>query len=74
MRRGYNAITDGSEGVRLDGVGAMEVSESRGFITGVMDGLRSVSGSREQARIEAAEDEREGRERRDYDGEDEDML
>lgn len=74
MRRGYSAITDGSEGVRLDGVGAMEVSESRGFITGVMAGLRSVSVSREQARREAAEEERENRARRDEYDEDDDMT
>lgn len=71
MRRGYGAITDGSEGVRLDGVGAMEVSESRGFITGVMAGLRSVGVSREQARREAAAEERENRARQDeYDDDD----
>lgn len=47
LRRGYAAITDGSEGVRFDGVGAMEVSESRGFVMGVMRGLAGVSGGRE---------------------------
>lgn len=74
MRRGYQEITDGSEGVRLDGVGAMEVSESRGFIMGLMGGLRMVGGSREQARREAAEEERENRARREEDDEDEDMT
>lgn len=74
MRRGYQAITDGSEGVRLDGVGAMEVSESRNFIMGVMGGLRMVGGSREQARREAAEDERENRARQEEEDEDEDMT
>ncbi|KAK5081692.1 DNA replication protein psf2 [Lithohypha guttulata] len=73
MRRGYNAITDGSEGVRLDGVGAMEVSESRGFIAGVMGGLKNIGRSREQARREAAEEERDSRMRQD-DEEDEDMT
>lgn len=74
MRRGYSAITDGSEGVRLDGVGAIEVSESRGFIANVMSGLRSIGGSREQARREAAEEERENRARQEDEDEDEDML
>lgn len=74
MRRGYQAINDGSEGVILDGVGAMEVSESRGFIMGLMGGLRMVGGSREQARREAAEEERENRARQDDEDEDEDML
>lgn len=73
LRRGYAAITDGSEGVRLDGVGAMEISESRGFIMGVMSGLRMVGGSREQARRDAAAEERENRARREEEDEDEDM-
>lgn len=33
--------------MRFDGVGAMEVSESRGFVMGVMRGLGGVSGGRE---------------------------
>lgn len=74
MRRGYAAITDGSEGVRLDGVGAMEVSESRGFIVDVMRGLRTIGGSREQARREAAEEDRENRARQEEEDEDEDMT
>lgn len=73
LRRGYSAITDGSEGVRLDGVGAMEVSESRGFIMGVMSGLRMVGGSREQAKREAAQEERNNRARQQEEDEDEDM-
>lgn len=73
LRRGYSAITDGSEGVRLDGVGAMEISESRGFIMGVMSGLRMVGGSREQARREAAQEERDNRARQQDEDEDEDM-
>lgn len=72
LRRGYSAITDGGEGVRLDGVGAMEVSESRGFVMGVMAGLQLVGGSREQARREAAEEERENRARIQGDGDDDD--
>ena len=73
MRRGYKDITDGSEGVILNGVGAMEISESRAFITGVMAGLRSVGGSREQARRETAEEERENREREEGDDDDDDL-
>ena len=74
MRGGYSAITDGSEGVRLDGVGAMEISESRGFIMNVMSGLRTIGGSREQARREAAEEERENRARQEDEDDDEDMT
>ncbi|KAJ9650272.1 DNA replication protein psf2 [Neophaeococcomyces mojaviensis] len=76
MRRGYEAITDGSEGVNLDGVGAMEVSESRGFITDVMGGLRMIGASREAARREREQEERESGARRGagraYDGDEED--
>lgn len=74
MRWGYQAINDGSEGVILDGVGAMEVSESRDFIMGLMGGLRMVGGSREQSRREAAEEERENRARQEDEDEDEDMM
>jgi len=38
MRKGIEILTGEGEGVRLDGVGATEVGESRGFITGVIDG------------------------------------
>lgn len=64
MRRGFEAITDGSEGVSLDGVGAMEISESRGFIVEVMGGLRIIGASREAARREREQEERENDARR----------
>lgn len=71
MRRGLEAVS-GEHGLRLDHVGAMEVAESRGLITGLMDGLRKIGASKEQARREREEEERENRQ---YDeGEDEDML
>ena len=41
----------------LQGVGAMEVSEGRSFIVGVMDGLRKLGASKEAARREREEDE-----------------
>lgn len=41
----------------LKGVGAMEVSEGRQFIVGVMDGLRKLGQSREMTRREREEDE-----------------
>jgi GINS complex subunit 2 len=34
------SVLDGAGGVGLRGVGGMEVGESRGFIGGVVDGLR----------------------------------
>ena len=74
MRKGVEVLTGDGDGVRLDGVGAMEISESRGFITGVIDGLRKIGASREQARREREEEEREnGRYGQDED-EDEDMT
>ncbi len=45
----------------LRGVGAMELAESRGFVLGVVDGVRKIGGSVESARREA-EEEREGEE------------
>jgi GINS complex subunit 2 len=75
MRKGVEVLSGEGDGVRLDGVGAMEVSESRGFITGVIDGLRKIGASKEQARKEREEEEREnGRYGAGDDDEDEDMT
>ncbi|KAF4626081.1 hypothetical protein G7Y89_g12081 [Cudoniella acicularis] len=41
----------------LIGVGAMELAEGRQFIVGVMDGLRKLGASREQARRDREEEE-----------------
>lgn len=38
-----DAAATGGGGVALTGVGAMEISEGRGFIAGVVDGLRYVT-------------------------------
>lgn len=72
MRRGIEAVS-GEHGVRLDHVGAMEVAESRGLISGLMNGLRKIGASREQATREREEEERENRQF-DDDEEDEDMM
>ena len=72
MRKGVEVLSGEGDNVKLDGVGAMEVAESRGFITGVVDGLRKLDMSREQARREQDEAEQEGGYGRD-DDEDEDM-
>jgi GINS complex subunit 2 len=58
MRKGVEILSGEGEGVRLDGVGAMEVGESRGFITGVINGLRKIGASKEQARKEREAEER----------------
>jgi GINS complex subunit 2 len=50
--KGFGVLTGEGEGVRLDGVEAMEVGEGGGFITGVIDGLRKIGASKEQARKE----------------------
>ncbi|KAI9849377.1 MAG: DNA replication protein psf2 [Thelocarpon superellum] len=55
------AVLDGGS-VSVKGVGAMEVGEGRAFIAGVVDGLRKIGASREQAR----------KEREDADGGDDD--
>jgi len=59
MRKQIETLGGEGEGVRLDGIGAMEVGESRGFITGVIDGLRRIGASKEQARKEREAEERE---------------
>lgn len=74
MRKGVEVLSGDGEGTRLDGVGAMEVSESRGFITGVMDGLRKIDASREQARRDREDEERENRRYNDDDGDEDDEM
>ena len=74
MRKGVEVLSGDGEGVRLNGVGAMEISESRGFITGVIDNLRKIGASREQSRREREEEERENGRYNQYDEEDEDMT
>jgi GINS complex subunit 2 len=76
MRKGVEVLSGEGDGVRLDGVGAMELSESRAFIAGVIDGLRKIGASKEQARREREEEEREnGRYGADEDeDEDDDMT
>ena len=59
MRKGTDVLSGEGEGVRLTGVGAMEVAEGRGFITGVEDGLRKIGASKEIARREREAEERE---------------
>jgi len=74
MRKlGVENVSGDGEGTRLDGIGAMELAESRGFITGVMDGLRKMDASREQARRERDEEERESRRYADDEDEDDEM-
>ena len=48
MRAGVHVL-EGTGVLYLTGVGAMEVAEGRGFVSGVVDGLRKIGASREQA-------------------------
>lgn len=74
LRKGVGVLSGEGEGVRLDGVGAMEVGEQGAFIRGVVDNLRKLGGSREQARREERASQRHGGGReQDDDGEDDDM-
>lgn len=41
LRKGVKVL-DAGGGVQMNGVGGMEVAEYRGFVTGVVDGLRLV--------------------------------
>ena len=51
IRKGVEVL-DAGAGVQMSGVGGMEVAECRGFIGGVVDGLRKIGASREQMRRE----------------------
>ncbi|KAH7134391.1 GINS complex protein-domain-containing protein [Dactylonectria macrodidyma] len=53
MRASTTELQNGVDSVMsLRGVGAMELSESRGFVTGVLEGLRKVGASTEASRRE----------------------
>ncbi|KAH7389491.1 GINS complex subunit Psf2 [Phaeosphaeria sp. MPI-PUGE-AT-0046c] len=49
LRSGIEVL-DAEGGVKMNGVGGMEVGEGRAFVTGVIDGLRKIAASREQQR------------------------
>ncbi|CAJ2514212.1 Uu.00g023310.m01.CDS01 [Anthostomella pinea] len=59
--RGSTRHLEGGGGVlNLRGVGAMELAESRGFVLGIVDGVRKLGASVEASRREEEEEEREG--------------
>ncbi|KAG5912618.1 DNA replication protein psf2, partial [Claviceps sorghi] len=59
MRSSTAQLENGVDGVMsLRGVGAMELAESRGFVTGVVEGVRKIGASAEAGRRE--EEERAG--------------
>lgn len=66
MRSSTSQLEAGVDGVMsLRGVGAMELAESRGFVTAVVEGVRKIGASAEVTRRE------EGEERAGQDGDDE---
>jgi GINS complex subunit 2 len=72
MRSSTAQLEGGVDGVMsLRGVGAMELAESRGFVTGVVDGVRKIGASTETARRE--EEEVRGGDDNEDDASDEDM-
>ncbi|KAF2471521.1 GINS complex, PSF2 component [Lindgomyces ingoldianus] len=58
LRKGVGVL-DAGGGVRMNGVGGMEVGEGRAFVGGVIDGLRKIAASREQQRKDRDREERE---------------
>ncbi|KAF2202470.1 GINS complex, PSF2 component [Delitschia confertaspora ATCC 74209] len=76
LRRGVEVL-DAAGGLQMNGVGGMELSEGRAFIGGVIDGLRKINASREQARRDRDREEREngfgGTADDDYDDDEMDM-
>ncbi|KAJ5907609.1 DNA replication complex GINS protein psf2 [Penicillium taxi] len=61
IRSGVDALdaaASGGGGVALTGVGAMEMGEERGFLAGVVDNLRKIGASKEQARREQLAEQR----------------
>lgn len=59
LRKGFKVLGPGA-GVQMNGVGGMEVAEVRGFVSGVVDGLRKIGRSREEARREREAEEGDG--------------
>ncbi|KAI1759711.1 GINS complex, PSF2 component [Hypoxylon sp. FL1150] len=59
--RGSTAELEGGRGVQnFRGVGAMELAESRGFVLGVVEGVRKLGASAEASRREEEEERRNG--------------
>ncbi|KAK3722666.1 DNA replication protein psf2 [Vermiconidia calcicola] len=58
LRKGFKVL-DAGAGVKMNGVGGMEVAEVRGFVGGIVDGLRKINRSREESRKEREAEERE---------------
>ncbi|KAF2035368.1 DNA replication complex GINS protein PSF2 [Setomelanomma holmii] len=68
--RSYVEKLDAAGGVKMNGIGGMEVGEGRAFVMGVIDGLRKIAASREQQRKDR---DRDGMEEGDYDDDEMEM-
>jgi GINS complex subunit 2 len=73
LRAGVDEL-DAAGGLRLNGVGGMELAEGRLFIGSVIDGLRRINASKEQQRREREEEEGDNGYAGAGDDDDEDML
>ncbi|KAK5110765.1 hypothetical protein LTR62_005642 [Meristemomyces frigidus] len=75
LRKGFKVLGPGA-GIKMNGVGGMEIAEVRGFVEGMVNGLRKINRSREESRKEReAEDRENGLGSGSYqDDEDENML
>ncbi|TID15706.1 DNA replication complex GINS protein PSF2 [Venturia nashicola] len=58
IRKGTEVL-DAGGGIEFNGVGGLEICESRAFVGGVIDGLRRIASSKEQARREKDAEDRE---------------
>nr|OQO18787.1 hypothetical protein B0A51_13759 [Rachicladosporium sp. CCFEE 5018] len=55
LRKGFKVL-EGGAGLKINGVGGLEVAEVRGFVGGVVDGLRRLGRAREEMRREREEE------------------
>jgi GINS complex subunit 2 len=55
LRKGFRVL-EGGAGVKMNGVGGMEIAEVRGFVGGVVDGLRKLGRAGEEMRKERADE------------------
>lgn len=58
LRKGFRVL-EGGAGLKMNGVGGMEIAEVRGFVGGVVDGLRKIGKSREESRRDREAEEAE---------------
>ncbi|KAH0604512.1 uncharacterized protein H6S33_006889 [Morchella sextelata] len=69
VREGVRKGVEGTY-VMMNGLGAMEIAEVRGFVAGVVDGVRRIGGSREEGRRRGEEERGVGMEEDDDEEED----